>query len=38
MKPIGNKSSTDLNFVVENHVKDPKFEVGDHVITSKYKI
>ena len=35
MKPINVKSSTYIEFDVENKDKDPKF--GDHVRTSKYK-
>ena len=35
MKPINVKSSTYIEFGVENKDKDPKFD--DHVRTSKYK-
>ena len=35
MKPINVKSSTYIEFGVENKDKDPKF--GDHVRISKYK-
>ena len=37
MKPVDLKSSTYIDFGVENNDKDPKIEVGDHVIISKYK-
>ena len=37
MKPINVKSSTYIDFGVENNDKDPKFEVGDHMRISKYK-
>ena len=31
MKPVDVKSSSHIDFNVENNNKDPKFEVGDHV-------
>ena len=37
MKPIDVKSSTYINFGIENKDKDAKFEVGDHVRLSKYE-
>ena len=37
MKAIDVNSSTYLDFEVESNDKDRKFEVGDHVRTSKYK-
>ena len=37
MKPVDVKSSTYIDFGVENNEKDPKFQVGDHVKISKYK-
>ena len=36
MKPVDVKSSTYIDFGVENNDKYPKFEVGDHVRISKY--
>ena len=38
MKPIDIKSSTYIDFNKKNNKDDPKFEVGDHVRISKYKI
>ena len=38
MKPIGVKDNTHIDFCKENNDKDPKFQVGDHVRISKYKI
>ena len=38
MNPADVKLSTYIDFNVENNEKDPKFEVGDHVRISKYKI
>ena len=35
MKPIDVKSSTHINFEVENNYKGHKFKVGDHVRISK---
>ena len=35
MKPIGVRSSTYINFEVENNYKGHKFKVGDHVRISK---
>ena len=37
MKPFDIKSSTYIDFDVENNDKDPKFKVCDHVRISKYK-
>ena len=37
MKPIDVKSSTHINFEVENNHKGHKFKVGDHVRISKQK-
>ena len=37
MKPIDVKSSTHINFEVENNYKGHKFKVGDHVRISKQK-
>ena len=37
MKLIAVKSSTYIDFDVENNDKDPKFEVSDHVRISKYQ-
>ena len=31
MKPADVKSSTYIDFLMENNKKDPKFELGDHV-------
>ena len=36
IKPIDVKSSTCIDFEVENNDKDPKFEIGDHRRISKY--
>ena len=36
-KPADVKSSTYIDFVIENNEKDPKLEVGDQVRISKYK-
>ena len=38
MKPADVNSSTYIEFNKENNKEDPKFKVGDHVRTSKYKI
>ena len=38
MKVVDVKSSTYINFGVENNEKDPKFKVGGKVRISKYKI
>ena len=35
MKPIDVKSSTYIDFSIENNDKEPKIEVDDHVRTSK---
>ena len=37
MKPVDVKSSTYLNFNIENIEKDPKFKFGDNVRISKQK-
>ena len=37
MKPVDAKSSTYIDFNVENYDKDPKFEVGDYLRVSKFK-
>ena len=37
MKPVDVKDNTYIDFKKEIHDKDPKFKVGDHVRTSKYK-
>ena len=37
MKPVEVKSSTCIDFDVEDNGKDPNFEVGDHVRISKYR-
>ena len=37
MKSVDIKSSTCIQFNKENDKEDPKFEVGDDVIISKYK-
>ena len=36
MKPVDVRLRTYIHFHIENN-KDPKFEVGNHVRTSKYK-
>ena len=38
MKPADVNSSTYIEFNKENNKEGPKFKVGDHVRTSKYKI
>ena len=38
MKPIAVKDNTHIDFCKENNDEDPKFQVGDHVRISKYKI
>ena len=38
VKPADVNSSTYFDIGKENDNKDPKFKVGDHVRTSKYKI
>ena len=38
MKPVDVKSSTYVDFGIENNEKDPKFKVGDDVTIFKYKI
>ena len=37
MKPIDVKDNIYINIGKEVNDKDPKFKVGDHVRTSKYK-
>ena len=37
MKPVGLKSSTYIDFNVENNDEDPKFEVGDLLMISQDK-
>ena len=37
MKPVYVKSSTYIDFGIENNEKDPKFKIGDHVRISQYK-
>ena len=37
MKPINVKDNTHIDFGKKVNVNDPKFKVGDHVRTSKYK-
>ena len=37
MKFVEAKSSTYVNFGIENNEKDPIFKVGNHVRISKYK-
>ena len=37
MKPANVKSSTYIDFNKENNKEEPKFKVGYHVRTSKYK-
>ena len=37
MKPIDVKNNTYINIDKERNDNDPKFKVGDHVRTSKYK-
>ena len=37
MKPVDVKSSTYIDFDVENNNKSPKFEIDDHVSPTKYK-
>ena len=36
MKPVDEKSSTDIDFNVENNDKDAKFEIGENVKISNY--
>ena len=38
MKPVDVKSSTYFNFNRENNREGPKYEVGDDIRISKYKI
>ena len=38
MKPVDVKDNTYIDSIKEVNDKDPKFKVGDHVRTSKYKI
>ena len=37
MKPVDGKSSIYIDFNKENKKEEPKFKVGDHARTSKYK-
>ena len=37
MKPIDARSSTCIDFEVENNDNDPKFKIGDRVRISTYK-
>ena len=37
LKPVDVKDNTYIDFRKEDHDKDPKFKVGDHVRMSKYK-
>ena len=37
IKLVNVKSSTYIDFGIENNDKDPKFRVGDHLRISKYK-
>ena len=37
VKPVDVKSSTYIDFGIENNEKDPKFKIGDHVRISQYK-
>ena len=37
MKPIDVKTTTYIDFDIEDNDKDPKFKVGDHVRISKLK-
>ena len=37
LEPANVKSSSHIDFGVENNDEDHKFEVGDHVRTSKYR-
>ena len=37
MNPVDVKSSTYIDFDVENIHRDPQYKVGDHVRISKYK-
>ena len=37
MKPVDAKSSTYIDFNIENSDKDPKFEVGDYLRVSRFK-
>ena len=38
MKPIDVKSSTYIDFDVEYNIKNPKYEIGNHIAISKHKI
>ena len=38
MKPIDVKSSTYIDFDVEYNIKNPKYEIGNHITISKHKI
>ena len=37
MKPVDVKPSIYIDFNKENNKEDPKFKIGDHLRTSKYK-
>ena len=37
MKPVNVKPSIYIDFNKENNKEDPKFKIGDHLRTSKYK-
>ena len=37
MKPVDVKDNTYIDSIKEVNGRDPKFQVGDHVRTSKYK-
>ena len=37
MRPVDVKSSTYIDFDIESNVKNHKFKIVDHVITSKYQ-
>ena len=37
IKPIDVKTTTYIDFDIEDNDKDPKFKVGDHVRISKFK-
>ena len=37
MKPIDIQDNAYINIDKEVNIKDPKFEIGDHVRISKYK-
>ena len=37
VKPVDVKDNTYIGFTKEDNDKDPKFKIGDHIRTSKYK-